>query len=101
MPKSKSTFTAAKKKKKLLNVIKKQLQWPDHITKASGTCLFGKSLIKIGFQIASGFMEVYEVCHDLKLSHTYYTKFTLGRDAAGAQTGVQRSDWIQGAYFTY
>lgn len=99
MPKSNFDFILSTKLFYKLNI--HYTQWPDHITKASGTCLFGKSLIKVGFQIASGFMEVYEVCHDLQLSHTYYTRFTLGRDAAGAQTGVQRSDWIQGSYFTY
>lgn len=74
-------------------------QWPTHVTKSAGTCLFGKSLIKIGFEISTGFMEVYETCHDINVSHTYYTKFVLGKDAAGAQTGVDRSDWIKGNYF--
>lgn len=46
-------------------------------------------------------MEVYETCHDIYESHTYYTKFILGKDAAGAQTGVDRSDWIKGNYFRY
>lgn len=63
--------------------------------------MWGKKLLKTGFKISTGFVDVYDSCHDLQLHHTYYTKFVLGKDAAGFQSGVARPDWSQGNFFRY
>lgn len=74
-------------------------QWPAHLEKSSGSCLSGKSLIKIGFELSTGFSDIIDVCHDTALHHTIYTKFVLKPDAAGFQSGVDRPDWAKGNYF--
>lgn len=56
-------------------------------------------MVKTGFQINAGFVDLYDACHDTQLHHTYYTKFVLGRDVAGFQTGVPRPDWHEGTFF--
>lgn len=75
-------------------------RWPEHVNFASGTCMGGRhTLVKTGFRIQSGFVDVYDACHDTTLHHTFYTRFILGRDAAGFQNGVARPDWEQGSFF--
>lgn len=74
-------------------------RWPEHVNFASGNCLNGRTLIKTGFRIQSGLVDLYDACHDTQLHHTYYTKLVLGRDVAGFQSGVPRPEWEQGSFF--
>lgn len=74
-------------------------RWPEHVNFASGNCLGGRTLVKTGFRIQSGLVELYDACHDTALHYTFYTRFTLGRDVAGFQTGVDRPEWEQGSFF--
>lgn len=67
---------------------------------SSGSCLSGKTLIKVGFTISTGFADVYQACHDVALAHTIYTKFVLTTDAAGFQIGIDRPDWSSGGFFS-
>lgn len=73
--------------------------YPVHLQRAAGSCLSGKTLIEIGFQVSAGFAKTIDVCHDTTLHHTHYTKFVLTNDAAGSQTGINRPDWYPGDFF--
>lgn len=74
-------------------------QSPNEEDRQSGSCNKG-TLYKIGFSVSTGFVEVYEVCHDASQHHTIWTKFLLTRDAAGFQTGIDRPNWSNGALFS-
>lgn len=76
-------------------------RWPVHVNFAAGNCIGGRTLVKTGFRIQSGLVDLYDACHDTNLHHTFFTRFTLGRDAAGSQSGVARPDWDQGTFFRY
>lgn len=74
-------------------------RWPVHVNRAAGSCLWGKTLVQTGFVVSAGYMHLYDACHDQQLHHTYWTKFVLGKDAAGFQSGTPRPDWSEGAFF--
>lgn len=74
-------------------------RWPVHLNRAAGSCLWGKTLVKTGFQISTGFVDLYDACHDEQLHHTYWVKAVLGKDAAGFQSGVPRPDFVPGTFF--
>lgn len=74
-------------------------QWPASVTEVFGTCLSGRTLLKTGFHISTGFVELYDSCVDQELAHTHYTKFIMGKDANNFQSGVARPDWIAGDLF--
>lgn len=74
-------------------------KWPVATDVASGSCLSGNTLIKIGYTISTGFLEAYDVCHDTSRHHTHYTKLILTSDSAAFQSGVDRPDWINGNFF--
>jgi DNA/RNA endonuclease G (NUC1) len=64
-----------------------------------GKCFNNSTLIKVGFPVGQRFLTVYQVCHEEKLMHTYWTRYTLSPMSSEYQTGVARPEFDKDKFF--
>jgi hypothetical protein len=75
-------------------------RWPTLSSWSSGSCLGGRHLVKMGYNVSAGHVELIHACHELEIHHTIYAKFILTPEAAAIQrSGATRPKWIKGHLF--
>lgn len=74
--------------------------WPAYTARRTGrSCNGGTDLLEVGFELAAGFLQNMDICHDEVNEVTRYVYHKLNPSSSGYQHGVSRPRFITGDFY--
>ncbi|XP_070507858.1 uncharacterized protein [Chironomus tepperi] len=75
--------------------------WPQWTARRSTTRCFNNALlVDFGFQVATRWLQIYRVCHDLVLETNWFAHYTFTPISDANQRNVVRPSWSQAGFYT-
>lgn len=74
---------------------------PSHVARRipGQRCFDNGTLVEVGFDLGSRFLQIFTLCHDEILERTHYVKHFMKPANSGFQRGFQRTEFIQSDFF--